>query len=42
MTTVRAGMLMPSDKVSVANTTRSRLEEKQSSTASRKAGIRPA
>ena len=42
ITTVRAGMLMPSDSVSVANTTCSRLAEKQSSTASRKAGIRPA
>ena len=35
-------MLMPSDSVSVANTTRRRLAEKQSSTASRKAGMSPA
>ncbi len=42
ITTVRAGMLMPSANVSVANTTRNRFEEKQSSTASRKAGISPA
>ncbi len=42
ITTVRAGMLIPSDSVSVANTTRNKLDEKQSSTASRKAGISPA
>ena len=42
MTTVRAGMLMPSESVSVANTTRSNPAVKHSSTASLKAGIMPA
>ena len=42
MTTVRAGMLMPSDSVSVAKTTRSSPAAKHSSTVSRKTGTRPA
>ena len=42
MTTVRAGMLMPSDSVSVAKTTCRSPAEKQASTVSRKAGTSPA
>ena len=42
ITTERAGMLIPSASVSVANTTLTRPSMKQSSTASRKAGIMPA
>ncbi len=41
-TTVRAGMLIPSASVSVANTTFSSPSEKHCSTAWRKAGTRPA
>ncbi len=42
ITTVRAGMLIPSDRVSVAKTTWRRPAAKQASTASRKAGTSPA
>ncbi len=42
ITTVRAGMLIPSDRVSVANTTLSNPAAKHSSTVSRKTGTRPA
>ncbi len=41
-TTVRAGMLIPRARVSVANTTFNRPCEKQRSTAWRKAGTSPA
>ena len=42
MTTVRAGMLMPSERVSVANTTLTRPAWKSSSTVSLKTGTWPA
>ena len=42
ITTERAGMLMPSESVSVANTTLSRPAAKHSSTVSRKTGTSPA
>ncbi len=42
MTTARAGMLMPTASVSVANTALSRPRLKHSSTVSRNAGIMPA
>ena len=42
MTTERAGMLIPRDRVSVAKTTFTRAEVKQASTASLKGGTRPA
>ena len=42
MTVVRAGMLIPSERVSVAKTTDSSPLAKHSSTVSRKAGTRPA
>ena len=42
MTTERAGMLIPSDRVSVAKTTLSSPAAKHSSTVSRKTGTRPA
>ncbi len=42
MTTERAGMLMPSASVSVANTTFTRPDEKHSSTASLNGGTMPA
>ena len=42
MTTVRAGMLMPSASVSVANTTLTRPSAKQASTASLNGGTMPA
>ncbi len=42
ITTERAGMLMPSDSVSVAKTTLSNPAAKHSSTVSRKMGTRPA
>ncbi len=42
MTTERAGMLIPSDSVSVAKTTLSNPAAKHSSTVSRKIGTRPA
>jgi len=42
ITTVRAGMLIPSDRVSVAKTAFKSPAEKQASTASRNAGTMPA
>ena len=42
ITTERAGMLMPSDSVSVAKTTFNRPAAKHSSTVSRKTGTSPA
>ena len=42
MMTVRAGMLMPSDRVSVANTTLMRPRRKQASVASLNGGSIPA